>query len=170
MSSSLLLLMIVAVVLGTTVLLPRREVGHPLLEIVRVLFPSWRFFDDVQTSPALLVRVAPGGEAFGAWRMLLVPTHRSWTTIVWNPAGNLRLAEHALLDRLLADVAEWEDTTVPGPESFVSYELVLNLVRGTLSADGAVGDASRFQFKLVDAAEDSEAPDADLLISAEHTT
>lgn len=62
-TSSGMVLAAIALVLALVALLPRAEVGHPLVALVRVLVPSWRFFDDVQVTPALRVRVAcTGGE------------------------------------------------------------------------------------------------------------
>lgn len=167
--SSLLPLTIVVLVLAGVSFLPRREVGHPLVALVRVLFPSWRFFDDVQVAPVLLVRTASGDGAFGEWLPLLSPPRREWPlSLAWNPGGNLHLAEQVLLERLLADVAEWDETRGDDVDDLVSYELVVNLVRARLPA--ASGASTRFQFKLAEAGDDGTRPGADLLISREHTT
>ena len=159
------------VVLAATSLLPRREVGHPLVGFVRVLFPSWRFFDDVQATPALLVRVIEGDGPPAGWQPILSPPTRSWPrALFWNPAGNLQLAEHGLLERLMGDVAEWDAASDAGPESLVSYELVVNLVRTKLASRPASRSATHFQFKLVEAPNAPGDAYVDLLISREHTT
>jgi hypothetical protein len=174
--SPLALLAILVVVLGGVSLLPRRDVRHPLAGVLRVLLPSWRFFDDVQDTPMLLVRVAAPERPFGAWRPLLVPQARRLSHLLWNPDGNLRLAQHALLERLLADLADWDEGRDPPPESLVSYQLVQHLVVTCVAADDdgalAVADGGarprRYQFKLVEVPETLEAVGGDLLISREH--
>lgn len=168
-SPQVIVLAVVALLVGAVALLPRREVRHPLVALVRVLFPSWRFFDDVQETTALLVRVAKAGEAYGAWRAVLPTPERTLVQLAWNPAGNLRLAQYALLDRLLSDVAEWDEReTALGPETLVSYQLVLNLARTAIAAGDRHAADGRLQFKLVDALAPAER--ADLLISREHAT
>lgn len=162
------MLVAVALVLALVALLPRAEVRHPLVSLIRVLVPSWRFFDDLQVTPTLLVRVARDRQAFGEWAPVLSPPPRSLLHLVWNPAGNLLLAQQSLLERLLMDAGEWDERGAIGPESLVSYELVLNLVRAKLAADG-VGNAM-CQFKLVESAGKGGGVGSDLVISREHAT
>lgn len=160
------MLLVVALVLTLVALLPRTEVRHPLVSLVRVLVPSWRFFDDLQVTPTLLVRVARDGEAFGEWAPVLSPPRRSILHLVWNPEGNLLLAQQSLLERLLMDVGEWDERGATGPETLVSYQLVLNLVRAALAADGVRG--ATCQFKLVESAGEGGGAGSDLVISREH--
>lgn len=162
------MLVAVALVLALVALLPRAEVRHPLVSLVRVLVPSWRFFDDLQVTPTLLVRVARDGETFGEWAPVLAPPRRSLIHLVWNPAGNLLLAQQSLLERLLMDVGEWDERGADGPESLVSYQLVLNLVQATLAADGVRGGTC--QFKLVESTGETGGVGGDLVISREHET
>lgn len=160
------MLIVVALVLGLVALLPRAEVRNPVVSLVRVLVPSWRFFDDLQVTPTLLVRVARDGEPLGEWTPVLSPPRRSIVHLVWNPAGNLLLAQQSLLERLLMDVGEWDERGASGPESLVSYELVLNLVRAVLAADGV--HYATCQFKLVESAGEGGEVGSDLVISREH--
>ncbi len=159
-----LVLAAIALVLTLVALLPRAEVRHPLVALIRVLVPSWRFFDDLQVAPALLVRGARAGGEFGAWEPLLAPAPRRLRHLAWNPEGNLVLAQHALLERLVLDVGEWDGDSA-AVTSFVSYELVLNLVTSAMARDARFAGVARCQFKLVD-----QRPGAgeDLLISGEH--
>lgn len=164
MTATVLPLALVVLVLAVVAFLPRREVGHPLVALVRVLFPSWRFFDDVQVAPLLLVRVAQGDAPFGTWQRLLVPPPRPWPrSLLWNPDGNLHLAEHVLLERLLTEVADLDESRSESVDELVAYELVVNLVRAKVAAERR--PAQRFQFKLVE----DEAVGSDLLISREHS-
>jgi hypothetical protein len=168
---SIVPLAVVILVLGATAFLPRRDVGHPLVALVRVLFPSWRFFDDVQASPILLVRLLGGDGRPGEWRSILTPKPRAWPRdLFWNPVGNLQLAEHVLLERLLGEVAEWDAAGDAAVDALVSYELVANLVRAKLASMPGGRTATHFQFKLVEAPEAPSAEFADLLISREHPT
>lgn len=170
-SAQAMMLLAVALVLALVALLPRAEVRHPLVSLVRVMVPSWRFFDDLQVTPTLLVRVARDGEAFGEWAPVLSPPRRSMVHLVWNPAGNLLLAQQSLLERLLMDVGEWDEHGAAGPETLVSYQLVLNLVlsrvRAALAADGV--QHAICQFKLVESAGEGGGVGSDLVISREHT-
>lgn len=167
---SIVPLVVVVLVLIATALLPRREVGHPLVGLVRVLFPSWRFFDDVQATPILLVRTLGGDGPSADWEPVLSAPTRQWPrALFWNPAGNVQLAEHVLLERLLSDVAEWDAASDAEPESLVSYELATNFVRTRLASMPDSGTATRFQFKLVEAPTGPRDTTADLLISREHS-
>ncbi len=162
-------LALAVLLLGAMAFLPRREVGHPLVGLVRVLLPSWRFFDDVQATPVLLVRLAADGAPYGAWLELRGAPPRAWPlSLIWNPSGNLQLAEQGLLERLLADVASWEEGSEEGVDSLVSYELVVNLVRVKLAEAGDAGADARFQFKLVESNGNVGEAHGDLLISREH--
>jgi len=174
LQSPLALLAVFIIGLAGVSLLPRRDVRHPLVGLLRVLLPSWRFFDDVQDTPVLLVRTARVALPFGAWRPVLIPRARQLAQLLWNPDGNLLLAQHALLERLLADLAEWDEGRDPPPESLVSYQLVQHLVEGAIAADGAAArpvagaGTVRYQFKLAEVADPAGSIGGDLLISREH--
>ena len=136
----LLVLGALALVVAVTVA-PRLEVRSPAVAMVRVLVPSWRFFDTVGEHPQLLARsVGAEGEA-GPWRPVLPPPTRAWWNVAWHPQGNLSLARHSLLDRLLADVARDPDEP---PVDLVTYRLVLDQVRFA----APVG-AAALQFRLI---------------------
>lgn len=136
---------------------PRAEVRSPAVAMVRVLVPSWRFFDTVGEHPRLLARtVDDSGD--GVWHALLAPPRRAWWNVAWHPEGNLSLARHSLLDRLLADVARAPDDD---PTAFVSYRLVLDQVRWA-RRDGVPGE--RIQFKLTS----PSAVGPDLFVSSVH--
>jgi len=69
-------------------------------------------------------------------------------TLFVNARGNLALAHHALLERLLSDVADLDERletslAAAAVEQLVSYRLVTRLAKTQLPAE-----AVRFQFKL----------------------
>jgi hypothetical protein len=138
---------------------PRAEVRSPAVAMVRVLVPSWRFFDTVGEHPQLWARAVPADAPPGPWRALLGPPARAWWNVAWHPQGNLSLARHSLLDRLLADLARDPDAD---PTALVSYRLVLDQVR--FARTGADAGAA-VQFKLT-APGTTAGPD--LFVSAVH--
>lgn len=151
----LLVLGAVALVVAVTVA-PRLELRSPAMAMVRVLVPSWRFFDTVGEHPQLLARTVDAHGGPGPWRPVLAPPARAWWNVAWHPQGNLSLARHSLLDRLLADVARDPDEP---PGDLVTYRLVLDQVRF------AAPDAAALQFRLIGPG----GPDApELFVSAVH--
>jgi len=121
------------------------------LHLFRVLFPSWRFFDEVDLAPVLWVRIsnnadAFGSEAFGEWTECLRKTGaRTWTGLFLNGRENALHACHSLLKQFVLNLEEGD------AESSVSLELVENLVLTSLinlKMIPADPKASYFQFKL----------------------
>ncbi len=56
--------------------MPRR-LGHTAgdkIQLFRVLFPSWRFFDRLGDTPQLYSRTAPEGRELGDWSPSVHPT------------------------------------------------------------------------------------------------
>jgi hypothetical protein len=143
-----------------------------LLDILRVLLPSWRFFDDVSGSPTLLIRCGATGGELGPWQTLSLAgpsslAHRGSRSehkagsVFLRARGNLALAHHTLLEHLLSDVAELDERLDPDAAAdaipqLVSYRLVMRLARARLDADRsplarepeAAAPRRRFQFKL----------------------
>jgi hypothetical protein len=81
---------------------------------LRVLLPSWRFFDSVAAPLALWV------ESAGAWHEVSLPHQHG---LFCNPRGNLSLLLYSTLERLLVELAE----EPVNPEQLTSYLLVQNL-------------------------------------------
>ena len=117
---------------------------------LRVLLPSWRFFDEVAPTLALQARVAHAAGVFGAWQQL-VPALRSaprpLRALFLDAEGNLRLAHYGLLERLQSDLAELPADD-PSAEALVSYALVLRLVRRALGGRPDTTPGARAQFRL----------------------
>lgn len=145
------------------------------LATLRVLLPSWRFFDDVAGSPVLMARFGASGQALGSWRLLTRKVSRGPAALFLNAPGNLALAHHSLLEHLLSDVSELAEhretsatervETSVAVEQLVSYRLVTRLVAQQLPAE-----AAHFQFKLTvfPDVDDAEQHAEDVLISALH--
>lgn len=141
--------------------------------LLRVLLPSWRFFDDSSSGPRLFFRTrGAAGDAFGEWRELdprPARRARGLGALVLNPRGNLALAHHTLLEHLLDDLASLDPAHIDAVESLVSYRLVQRLVRSHgLDAHGLHAGVSAFQFKLRLESDEAEAPSLDVLISSVH--
>ena len=151
-----------ALIVGAVALLPRVDVHKPLVTMLRVLVPSWRFFDAIGDATELVARIAEPNGDFGPWRPIIAHRARSWTHLVWNPDGNVALAQHGLVERLDAELLA-EGTPVDRPADLVSYQLVLNLVRATLRSERGAGASARVQFSLI-----SSAPNAPAFLSQEH--
>lgn len=174
-ASGIGVLAILALVLAAVAMLPRLEVQHPAIALVRVLIPSWRFFDDISESPLLLARVANPDAPFGPWLPVLHPPRRALRDVLWNPGGNLALACNALVEHLVADLADFDESGADFDESgairaeeLVSYQLVLNLVRSTLAARSQPATGIRLQFKLAERASTTTSTPGDVMISLEH--
>jgi hypothetical protein len=99
---------------------------------LRVLMPSWRFFDAVAAPLALWV------ESDGGWREVVFPHQYG---LLCNPRGNLSLLLYSTLERLLVELAE----APSDPEQLTSYLLVRNL-----AAREAVGE---YRFEIRDGAQ-----------------
>jgi len=122
---------------------------------LRIFFPSWRFFDDFDRTPRLFFRVAKVAGQFTSWKEAIPQEKkRSLGVVFVNPQGNLKLAAHSAVDRLLDEVAALK--TPEEIQETVSYRLVEKIVRAQVP-----GSALEFQFK-VSLSSDSE---GDLVLS-----
>lgn len=92
---------------------------------LRALLPSWRFFDRPTPSPQLLVQRGD------AW-VQLGPPPRRWYSWAFAPAHNLWLAQHALVEQLIAAIADI-DARIPDDDPRITglpaYALVANVAR-----------------------------------------
>jgi hypothetical protein len=147
-----LLAALLALVLGK-----RRLTRSPAWLLVRSLFPSWRFFEQIAPIPRLQYRVAPAQGDFGPWHDSLPPVARTPGSLLLNARGNLQLAKQSLVERLADDLDGLAPENIP--ES-VSYQLVQRLVLervARLAESEAEAEAQRYQFQLTlpDASEPS---------------
>ena len=136
--------------------------------LLRVLLPAWRFFDVAGVPLRLSCRIGSSATALGDFHEVLLPTP-SRHGLLLDAQGNLRLAYHTLLERLLSDLSAL-DAPDADPAELVSYELVVNLVRYHLPTPLRAAGEPYFQFKL--SAQRGSSADAqvdeDVLVSGLH--
>jgi len=154
---------------GALALAGRRAVPGRALVWLRALFPSWRFFEDLGPAPVLEWREGPTEEALGSWRPALAMPQRRLTATVFNPEGNLRFAEYALVEHLLSDLDDVPDEAPERVTALVSYRLVERIVRAERSAAPSEPAGRFFQFRVVLKAPGAESDAIDIaLVSAVH--
>lgn len=136
---------------------------------LRVVVPSWRFFDRIVPGPRLLYRMQAPGAEFEPWEPLFRDETRPLSALLFNPRGNLRLAYYGLLEQLTDDLAELADADQA--ERLVSYALVRDLVRHHLPRPLLAVRGLQYQFKLSQPAQLSKgaAEEQDIVISRLHS-
>ncbi len=138
---------LIGIYLGLLVLLARlktREVKSPILQLLKVFFPSWKFFEDSGRVPELLYRIDQED-----WKPAWTPPPRSWLKLAINSEVNYRLACQSLLEQVTQELEapEW----LAHPERYaesVSYLLVQNLVLHEISRVEKKPQVFSYQFKL----------------------
>jgi hypothetical protein len=105
-------------------------------QLIRVLIPSWRFFDGTVDAPILTHRTSSDGLTFSEWQLTIPkPAHRTILKLFLNATENHLFATHALIEYLKNDL-------VDGVNATTSIELVKNLVIHHTQPE------SFFQFRL----------------------
>jgi hypothetical protein len=105
-------------------------------QLIRVLIPSWRFFDGTVDAAILLHRTSTDEKTFTEWQTTLPkPDPRTLDRLFLNAHENYLFAAHALIEYLKNDLADEVDATT-------SIELVKNLVVFEIEPD------HYFQFRL----------------------
>jgi hypothetical protein len=151
--------------------------------MLRVLLPSWRFFDRSDGSPRLLYRsyvraldapvsyaapdtvhaprLALPGPDLGAWKELSFSSRskhdgaHSVHPLLLHAHGNLTLARYTLLEHLLSDLSERAPEAAGDVTELVSYRLVQRLVARELARLAEPCPGLQFQFALVLLADDA---------------
>jgi hypothetical protein len=78
--------------------------------LLRLLFPSWAFFDTVAAVPTLEVRVLDG-DRWSDWLGVLQAPPRPLRSLLYNPEGTLHLALQQVVDRFAVEQShEVQDT------------------------------------------------------------
>lgn len=112
----------------------------------RVLVPSWRFFEDVGHSLLLEYRSGEPNH-MGEWQNALERPAPRWYSFLFNPSGNLFLAEQSLLQRFEGDIGNLDPARTHEFEHATSFLLVKQLVRVRLQQEGRAA-GTRYQFRV----------------------
>lgn len=94
---------------------------------LRVLVPSWRFFDRADAPPTLWI-----ARAGGDWELVGPPRRHPLVGWAFAPARNLGLAYQAAVDRLVAEVSALDPELpddAPAITSLATYATVAAIAR-----------------------------------------
>jgi hypothetical protein len=145
---------IVPLLLGSLLLLTLRQSREPLegrgFLLLRSLFPSWRFFEEVAPGPELRFCVIEGGEQ-GPWQPALSPVLTRG--VLLNAPGNLHLAQQSLVEQLWSDL---DGVSVEAAPELTVYRLVQRLIVERMREQGLATPGARYRFRLVSGDGESE--------------
>ncbi len=113
---------------------------------LRVLFPSWRFFEEVGSTLSLEYRFQAADSGLSEWTEALTRPATRWHSFLFNPDGNLFLAEQSLLQRLEEEIGASDPAHSEALEQTTSFQLVKRLVHFQLRERGTA--FNRFQFRI----------------------
>lgn len=118
------------------------------MQLLRVMFPSWKFFEEVAAVPVLFYRLETEPNKFNQWQEIPQRPKRRALSLLFNPELNYYLACQSLFQQLESDIGDLQlESQVEQLFESVSYQLVLNLVKYEVrSLDSQV--STRCQFKL----------------------
>lgn len=107
------------------------------MNFLKILIPSWRFFDQPGTRFILEIRVKASAKApWGEWEkaFLTIPS-RKWFHLFLNPSGNLYLARVSAVDRLALEAQETKAAEHELLEKSASYQIVKSLATQSLERE-----------------------------------
>lgn len=124
--------------------------GDNLRLVLKLLLPSWNFFNDFDEVTQLEFCVRRDGAGESAWQPLHPPhSPHNWGRGFFNPAGNLELLEKSLIDRVATALRENPDTPPSGFASSEAGMLLARIVRGRLSESHPDRATLTFRFRLL---------------------
>jgi hypothetical protein len=123
--------------------------SHHIISLIRILFPSWNFFNRfgfttrlyfrtnylLELSPQLQPNDLESKVKFGPWMPAIANPKRGWSSFFLNPDGNACLAVYSILERFVIEINE----SKPGSDASgdisqsVSYQLIESFIRMNLS-------------------------------------
>jgi hypothetical protein len=134
--------------------------------LLRILIPSWRFFEDLGDVPELLYRTKDSSGLFSPWLPCLKKPKRGIGSLFLNAKGNLFLASQSLLDQTIHHINDCKSET--DFSETTSYQMILQLVAQTISSQKMTG-IETFQFKIhISGNRLSDSTTYEALISMEH--
>jgi hypothetical protein len=112
--------------------------------LLRLLFPTWAFFDRVTEVPLLQARVTAHDGTPGPWRDVMQAPPRTWRSALYHPEGTAHLALQGAVDRLAVSCHQGE------PDD-VSRDLVAAIAERQVRAWIAQGDQpmDRWQWRII---------------------
>ena len=139
------------------------------LFLLRALFPSWRFFEEITEVPSLFYRIKRNKNEFGPWEECLKKPKRGLSSFFLNADANLLFAYGGLLQHFIHDLESVDEKDTEAFMNSVSYRLLTNLARFNILENNTPFENSDFQFKICTALQgDEEEILDDVLISATH--
>jgi hypothetical protein len=109
--------------------------------LLRVFFPSWKFFDDAGSLPKLFYQT----EGQSDWIEVSQNPKWSWSYLFLNPVGNFNHALDSLIDQLLIEALSSNPETL---SASAPYRLVQNWIQKQIRQNHTQIPASRFLFKI----------------------
>lgn len=170
MSTELAILLLAFFILVVALsLLKTRYIEGRAIFLLRALFPSWRFFEEITEIPRLSYRWDQGNTEFGPWTQCFEKPKRKLSNFILNPEGNLLFAYGGILQHLLHDLENIEEDKTEEFMGSTSYQLVMNLARFHIRQQKEISENLKFQFKISTLlqGEDDRALE-DVFISATH--
>jgi hypothetical protein len=135
------------------------------LSLVRVLIPTWRFFEESGSVPVLFIRTRGENGTWTPWEPGLRKNTRKWASLFLNAQGNLFLAQSGLVEQVVQEI---NGMPLSSPQRAVeqvmastSYQLVKNLASYQVLKFHP--HAKAFQFRI-------STEIADALVSLEYLT
>ncbi len=117
------------------------------LNLIRSLFPSWNFFDQLAYTFELNYKIQPDQQ----WRCISFQQIQKLRNIVFNPAVNLSLAQFNIVEHFSRDLQELDLSISILDEEVLqklsSYRLLKSLVAVKLQEINE--PTNHFQFKIV---------------------
>jgi hypothetical protein len=111
--------------------------------LLRSLFPSWRFFEDVEPGPEATFAVATPGGDFARWQPVLAAAPSRGFFL--NAAGNSYLAQQSLVEQLWAELDGVRADDAP---RLVPYQLLQRLIIERARELGLLELGGRYKFRL----------------------
>ena len=126
--------------------------------LLRLLVPSWRFYEEPGEVPELLYRTGSDAHSLGTWQLCLSVPPRN---LLLNSQENLQMACQGMVGQLVCEASDWENPSGEKLLRSVPYELVANMVRKHIDLKQGY-----FQFKV--RPRWPQEPSPDFLLSAVH--
>jgi hypothetical protein len=100
------------------------------MSLLRVLIPSWKFFDSPGSLTRLEFQTSPDGKTWSSWTSPKAPAvSRGVLQLFLNPWENAWLAQTALVEKLCAEFFDLNLKSLSEMKSLDSYRLVVYWVR-----------------------------------------